>query len=74
MGKWAWFPLIGSILGALLLVFGFVATDAPIQKVVAAVTGVALATIPYIFARTMSELNAFDSSSEKQQTQNSQKE
>ncbi len=58
MGKWAWFPLIGSILGALVFIFGSMSAEGAPQEAVAAAAGVALAIIPYVFARAMSEINA----------------
>lgn len=58
MGKWGWLPLIGSILGALVFILGFVAAEGAPQEAVAAAAGAALAIIPYVFARAISELNA----------------
>ena len=58
MGKWGWLPLIGSILGALVLVFGLPSTEGAPQEAVVVAVSVALAIIPYVFARAVSEINA----------------
>ena len=58
MGKWGWFPLIGSILGALVLVFGFPSASSAPQEAVVVALSAALAIIPYVFARAISEIIA----------------
>lgn len=48
--------LVGSVLGAVIFILGFLgATGAP-QEAAAAAAGVALAAIPYCFARALAEL------------------
>ena len=58
MGNWSIVPLIGSILGALVLVFGVLGAEGAPQEAAAATIGVGLAAIPYVFARAISELQA----------------
>ena len=58
MGKWAWFPLIGSILGTLVLVIGLPSAEGAPQEAVVVTLSAALAIIPYVFARAISEINA----------------
>jgi hypothetical protein len=57
MKKFAWIlAIVGSVLGALVAVFGAsVANGAP-QEAAAAALGTALAVIPYCLARAVSEI------------------
>ena len=58
MGFWSVLPLIGSILGALVFIIGSIGAEGAPQEAVAAAAGAALAIIPYVFARAVSEINA----------------
>ena len=58
MGNWSIVPLVGSILGVLVLVFGVLGAEGAPQEAAAAAIGVGLAAIPYVFARAISELQA----------------
>ena len=49
--------LIGSSLGALVFVVGFLGANGAPQEASAAAAGLALAAIPYCFARALSELS-----------------
>ena len=50
--------LVGSILGVLVLVFGFPAASGAPQEAVVVALSATLAIIPYVFARAISEINA----------------
>ncbi len=58
MGNWSIVPLIGSILGALVLIFGVLGAEGAPQEAAAAAIGIGLAAIPHVFARAISELQA----------------
>lgn len=58
MGKWAWFPLVGSVLGALVLISGLPSAEGAPQEAVVVALSATLAIIPYVFARAISELKS----------------
>jgi hypothetical protein len=57
MKKVLWIvTIVGSILGALIAVFGVAGAESAPQEAAAAAVGVAAAVIPYCLARAVSEL------------------
>ena len=57
MGKLAWIPITGSILGALLVGLSFVADEGSDHAAIIAL-GIALSVIPYVLLRAFLELKA----------------
>ena len=55
MGNWSIAPLVGSILGALVLVVGVSIAESDVNIAAAAALAAGLAVIPYVFARAISE-------------------
>jgi hypothetical protein len=49
--------LVGSSLGALIFIVGFLGANGAPQEAAASAAGVALAVIPYCFARALKELS-----------------
>ena len=56
MGKWAWFPLVGSIIGTLIVFVGSFAAESGGLAQQLLTLGIAFAVIPYMFARAISEI------------------